>query len=304
MIHLFTHTDLDGVGCAILARLAFKNNFEITYCDYKDINEKISDFIKNPPEQGMCLMTDISINEDLAKKIDEIEESDITYKLLDHHPTAMNLSKYFWCDVKIMNESGIKTCGTELFYEWLLYFNFLEENKTIRKFVDIVRDYDTWRWAELGDKGTVCKKVNDLYYLYGKDRFINWCIEGINENTFPEFKEMETFILQMKQDEIDRYVEEKNKTLFCKEIQNYQCGIVFADHNFSELGNRLAKMHQELDIIIMIDMDGTVSYRTVKEDVNLGEFAKAYGGGGHPKAAGSQFDRVKICNEIFGLLGY
>ena len=38
-IKLFTHTDLDGVGCAILAKLAFEN-VDIEYCNYDDINQK------------------------------------------------------------------------------------------------------------------------------------------------------------------------------------------------------------------------------------------------------------------------
>lgn len=304
MIYLFTHTDLDGVGCAILAKLAYGNDIKISYCDYKDVNEKVAAFVNNQPEEGVCIITDISINEDLAKRIDNLNGGpDFVYKLIDHHPTALNLNKYDFCKVKVFNDEGLKTCGTEMFYDWLVDF-LLKEDATIRRFTQIVRDYDTWRWAELGEEGLISKKVNDLYYLYGREAFIDWCINRISPKRFPDISKEDEFILKMKQDEIDRYVEEKNETLLCREIQNHPCGIVFADHNFSELGNRLAKMHPELDIIIMIDMDGTVSYRTVKEDINLGEFAKAYGGGGHPKAAGSQFDRVKICNEIFGLLGY
>ena len=40
MIKLFTHTDLDGVGCAILAKLAFGEEVDISYCNYDDINER------------------------------------------------------------------------------------------------------------------------------------------------------------------------------------------------------------------------------------------------------------------------
>ena len=40
MIKLFTHTDLDGIGCAILAMLAYED-VEIKYCNYDDINEKV-----------------------------------------------------------------------------------------------------------------------------------------------------------------------------------------------------------------------------------------------------------------------
>lgn len=36
---LFTHTDLDGVGCAILAYLAFgRENVDVEYCNYNDVN--------------------------------------------------------------------------------------------------------------------------------------------------------------------------------------------------------------------------------------------------------------------------
>ena len=48
----------------------------------------------------------------------------------------------------------------------------------------------------------------------------------------------------------------------------------------------------------------TVSYRTVKEDIDLGkDVASLFGGGGHPKAAGSEFSqtiKLKIVGKIFG----
>lgn len=46
-IKMFTHTDLDGVGCAILAYLTFgRENVDVEYCDYKDVDEKIEKSIK------------------------------------------------------------------------------------------------------------------------------------------------------------------------------------------------------------------------------------------------------------------
>lgn len=48
----------------------------------------------------------------------------------------------------------------------------------------------------------------------------------------------------------------------------------------------------------------TVSYRTVKEDIDLGkDVASLFGGGGHPKAAGSEFSqsiKLKVIEEVFG----
>ena len=62
-------------------------------------------------------------------------------------------------------------------------------------------------------------------------------------------------------------------------------------------------MHPEIDFVAMNDMSGTVSYRTVKEDIDLGkDVAQLIGGGGHPKAAGSEFSKeiqLKTIEEIF-----
>ena len=45
MTCLFTHDDLDGVGCAIVARLAFPDDLVVRYCSYKSINSEINFFL-------------------------------------------------------------------------------------------------------------------------------------------------------------------------------------------------------------------------------------------------------------------
>ena len=48
MIKLFTHNDLDGVGCAILARMAFgKYDVDIEYCDYGQIDSRVEDYFNS-----------------------------------------------------------------------------------------------------------------------------------------------------------------------------------------------------------------------------------------------------------------
>ena len=70
MIKLFTHTDLDGVGCAILAKLAFKD-VDISYCNYDNINEEVKNFITDKNDIDMCFITDVSIEEEIAGYIEE-----------------------------------------------------------------------------------------------------------------------------------------------------------------------------------------------------------------------------------------
>lgn len=305
MIKLFTHTDLDGVGCAMLAKLAFGDEVDIEYCNYDEINEKVKNYSRGTRVFNTeCHITDISIGDDLAYEITSDHSGYAQFYLFDHHPTALELDKYNWCTVKVEDTTThIKTSGTELYYNWLISTKSIRKHKRLDRFVEIVRDYDTWRWAELGEEGILCKQVNDLLYLYGREKFISWCISKICCSDSFNLDDADKFLLDIKQKEIDDYVEEKDKQLFTIPMCGWIAGIVFADKYFSELGNRLCKMHPEIDFVAMIDMDGTVSYRTIREDLDLGQrVAKQFGGGGHPKAAGSQFSKevmLKTVEEIF-----
>lgn len=319
-IKLFTHTDLDGIGCAILAYLAFgRESVDVEYCDYRDINEKVEEFWENGPveEYDKVFITDISIGKDLARTIDLYAGDDI-WHLFDHHATAFGLNKYDWCEVSAMNDAlGIKTSGTELFYNYLIRPEQFERLSVdvicnIDEFVNIVRDYDTWRWKELGKEGIVCKQVNDLFYIYGREEFIDWALGQIltlklykGISAFPIYSEKDMALLDQKQKDIDTYIEEKNKQLFHRVDEiGHTYGVVFAERYFSELGNRLCELNTDLAYIAMIDISsGTVSYRTIRDDIDVGgEIAHAYGGGGHPKAAGSTFDKDQIQCTVHGLI--
>lgn len=319
-IKLFTHTDLDGIGCAILAYLAFgRENVDIEYCDYSNVNDKVGDFFVKGShvEYNAVFITDISINNELAIYITN-EASEPRVHLFDHHATALGLNKYDWCEVSVMNDTlDIKTSGTELFYTYLRrheQFDHLSINVigNIDEFVDIVRDYDTWRWKELGKEGIVCKQMNDLFYIYGREVFIDWALDQIltlkfyrGISVFPIYSEKDMALLDQKQKDIDTYIEEKNKQLFHRVDEvGHTYGVVFAERYFSELGNRLCELNPDLAYIAMIDISsGTVSYRTIRDDIDVGgEIAHAYGGGGHPKAAGSTFDKDQIQCTVHGLI--
>ena len=301
---LFTHTDLDGIGCAILAYLAFgRENVDVEYCNYNDVNEKVSDFLiyGTPGEYKNIFITDISVSEELAKTINKYAVDDL-WCLFDHHKTAEYLNQFDWCQVLdfMPFTNGVKTSGTQMFYTYLrsqctCLDNFSSRvQRNISKFVDVVRNYDTWRWKELGVEGIVCKQVNDLFYIYGRDTFISWVNMQMNTSKiFPDFLDTDKILLGFRKNDIDRYVEEKNLSLMPVEDKVHRWfGLVFADRYISELGNRLCEMNPGLEYVAIVNIStGQVSYRTISDDINLGtEIAHAYGGGGHPKAAGSTFD--------------
>lgn len=312
-IKLFTHTDLDGVGCAILAAVAFENDeIEVVYCDYDSIDEEVKSFIDSDDVESFerCLITDIKIGYDLAKEIDEKYDN---FTLLDHHPTADYLKEFEWCTIQIEtlldHDTVIKTSGTELLYEWLIDHGafdgyILSIMEAVDNFVNIVRDYDTWRWASI-PYGEISKNINDLYYIYGRDKFVADTVDKILlYKNFPCISDTDKLLLENKQKEIDNYLEQKNEQFRVGELNGRPCGVVFADKYLSEIGNKLCKLHPEVDFVLLIDMGrGGISFRADKDGIDLGkDFASLYGGGGHPKASGCPIRKIEVDELLKTLL--
>ena len=301
MVKLFTHTDLDGIGCAVLAKLAFSELADVEYCNYDDINEKVNSFLA----LNLCCdchITDISITKETAEKLNT---SNLRCNLLDHHETALYLNNYDWCSVQVLNpDSGIKTSGTELYYNWLVDTGYLTKTLALDNFVELIRNYDTWLWSNMGEAGIICKQVNDLLYIYGRDKFITWCISEIHDEVFPRLYSADLLVLEAKQTEINNYVKEKDQQLINYVLCDRPCGVVFAEKYISELGNSLCALHPELDFIVIVNINGTVSYRSIKDNIHLGtDIAKAFGGGGHAKAAGSKMPsdfKLSLIDKLFG----
>jgi oligoribonuclease NrnB/cAMP/cGMP phosphodiesterase (DHH superfamily) len=292
-VKLFTHTDLDGVGCAIVAKHVYKDA-DIEYCNYDEINQKVREYLSNRDflDYELTLITDISIDEVNADIINYHYNLGNKFKLLDHHPTAEWLNKYKWATVNSLHEDGTKSSGTTMLYD------YLNHPLDLYEFSEKVRRYDTWEWATKFND-THAKQLNDLLYLIGRDSFVTRFLFDPSI----EFTETESTILNMEQGRIKSYIENKEKQLKVFNILSYQAGVVFAEQYYSELGNELAKKFDYIDFIVIINPStAKISYRGIKENIDLGkDVAKVFGGGGHPKAAGSQIEEELIDQFIVSL---
>ena len=300
MIKLITHSDLDGIGCEILLRYVegiFDNNVDVTIAEAYNVN-KIVEYNLNKLENGeytKLFITDLSISNELAKRIDD----NMNVVLLDHHPSAEFLNKYKFANVIIESTRG-KTCGTSLLASY--YHVFLQHaNSQLVKFVELVRQYDTWEWKDKYNN-IDAKKLNDLLYILGREKFVNLILKKIinDENLFDETINI---ILESKQNEINNYINIKENDLIIKEILGYKAGVIMCDMYSSELGNILSEKHPELDFIAIIKQN-SIGLRCVKDNVNLTEIAKHFGGGGHKKASGFPLNNVKLnafINDIFDI---
>lgn len=206
-------------------------------------------------------------------------------------------------------------------------------NNGLDMFVNLVNEWDTWAWVKEhpeDDPNTLASDLNKVFSFYGRHLFVEEFSKRIATGLVLEesdlFTEVDNFILRHKSDEVEKDTAVKDKELIpvtlnykTKErhldfIYNYlgaqniydkdylldidyardfNVGVVFLTRNISEVGNKLAKLHPELDYIMMINFSSLVpqfSFRTIKEDleVPLGIIANYITGkgGGHPKSAG------------------
>ena len=296
MIKLFTHTDLDGVSCEILGRIAFGEDIDVVRCGYGNIDDKVEEFINSDEEYDKLFITDISVKKELADALNNVSDKVI---LLDHHKTALWLNEYPYALVQVEDDSVGKMCGAYLFYEYLKKnHKEFDDTPALKLFIDYVRMYDTWEWKEKYDN-IIPKRLNDLMYIDGPNEFIDKMVYRLGNNLFI-FDDTDLMKLQIEQTYINSYIAQKDESLIVNDdlFPEYTVGITFADKYISELGNKLCELHPELDFVVLINMSTlAVSYRTVKDDLDLSDIAKGFGGGGHPKASGSRFD-ASIVNDM------
>jgi uncharacterized protein len=303
-IKLFTHTDLDGIGCAIVAFTTFgRENVDVTYCDYHTVDDKITEFINDKEQMekyDKVYITDISVNEETAHGIHMMNDyyHGSHFQLLDHHEKANWLNKYDWAKVVQTHEDGSNSSGTTL----ILYY--LEEQGCnleggIRDFAETVRRYDTWDWENIY-KDIEPKKWNDLFYLYGRDRFIKKVYFELltSPQMEPWLNEQDLMFLEVEQEKINRYVNKSIKSLTIKNVGKFNVGMVFGENYINEVAHEIHNEFPALDLVAVINMRSKkVSYRTQREDIDVNQFASYFGGGGRPQTAGSQ-----ISDAVFGII--
>ncbi len=289
LIHLYTHNDLDGLGCGILAKLAFGEEIEVHYNSVARLNPQVERFLENAKhgdgERDVLWITDLTVNEANSKKIDGFVKSGGKAQFLDHHKTGLHLNEYSWAKVVVSYDDGKLTSATTLFYDYLLENNWITASGSLNEFVELIRQYDTWDWEK--NDNIKAKQLNDLFSLLSLDEFETRMIERLNNEEVFSFNEFEQQILKMEEDKINRYIRKKNRELVQTFIGDHCIGIVHAEMYHSELGNELGKENSHLDYIAILNMGGKkVSFRTIHDHIDVSEVAGRFGGGGHVKASG------------------
>ncbi|MBX4160051.1 MULTISPECIES: DHHA1 domain-containing protein [Priestia] len=293
MYKLLSHTDLDGVGCGVLAKLAFGDRIKIRYNSIASLNREVEWFLENEERNTHLFITDLSVNEENEKRLEEFYQTGGKVQLLDHHKTALHFNEYEWGHVVVEDNEGNLASGTSLFYEYLIENELIQTSNAVDQFVELVRQYDTWEWEK--NNNQEAHRLNALFFLISIDEFEDKMVNRLQNSDHFFFDEFEQKILDMEEDKVERYIRRKRRELVQTSIGDYLAGIVYAESYHSELGNELGKEYPHLDYIAMLNMGGKrISLRTIHDHVDVSEVAGHYGGGGHAKAAG-----CSLTNEAY-----
>ncbi|MEN2767381.1 DHH family phosphoesterase [Ornithinibacillus xuwenensis] len=285
MYKLLSHNDLDGVGCGILAKLAFGKQVHVRYNAVGGLDREVAWFLDKKDSDTFLFITDLSVHEENEKRLEEFYQNGGKLQLIDHHKTAMHFNQYDWGHVAVEDSEGRLNSATSLFYEYLLQKEYINPKPAIEEFVDLVRQYDTWEWEK--NDNQQAHRLNALFFLVSIDEFEEKMLERLQDNEHFYFDEFEKKILDMEDNKIERYIRRKRRELVQNKIGNNFAGIVFAESYHSELGNELGKEYPHLDYIAIINIGGRrMGFRTIHDDIDVSEIAGVYGGGGHAKAAG------------------
>jgi oligoribonuclease NrnB/cAMP/cGMP phosphodiesterase (DHH superfamily) len=286
LYHLYTHNDLDGVGCGIIARLAFGEKVEIRYNSVGGLNLQVKRFLEKSRKKSHLFITDLSVDETNEHGLNEFVKSGGKVKLIDHHKTSLHLNIYPWGIVQIAYENGKLASATSLFYEYLIQNGLMKPIKGLDNFVELVRQYDTWEWEQ--NENIVAKRLNDLFYLISIEEFEEKMVSRIQQSGHFAFDPFEEKILDMEEEKIERYVHRKKREIIHSRIDDHHLGIIHAESYHSELGNDLGKEYPHLDYLAIMNMGSKkISFRTIHVHIDVSEIAGLYGGGGHAKASGS-----------------
>ncbi len=287
---LITHKkDIDGLTPIILLKL-LNIKFDFILLDIGEINECFAKLFElkifNNYEE--VFITDLSLS---CEIYNALIAQQITFKIFDHHENSLNLGgSNVYVD---MFESG-----TSLFYNFLINDYKKLKTKKIKQLVSMVKAVDLWDHNNsfFGDG----QNLSNILDIFGRKYYVMFVYNKLKHKK-NLFNKLDLNLLQVEKVRIDNYIEKKKKNIIFIQIDEYQIGVVFAGSYRSELGNRLAQIYSNLDFIIIININGGISYRTQGE-VDLNAFACRYNGGGHKKASGSPLPsdlKQMIITKIF-----
>lgn len=277
MKFVITHTDLDGISAEILMRYKFKKEeLVIIESEAYEVDDKVNEILDDICINDELFIVDCSPTVDIMETLNQTK---FEKHLIDHHKPKYSCIKYDWANIKPYGNE----CGASMLCKHLGI-----TCKFVTDFIELVRRYDTWEFAQNKDDNEP-SDLNKLFFVMGKKNFIEHCLHQFTIGESP-LNQTAMEIVKYKNIEIENYISNKLDRTFLTNIEGISAGVIMAESYKSELGNAICKTFR-VPVAVVIGTEG-VSLRS-DGTVDVSKIAKKFGGGGRTCTAG-----FKIPNDI------
>ena len=207
---LFTHkSDIDGMGSAVLAKLAFED-VDYVLCETFNLQNEILKYYSDGCiyNYDAIFVTDLWLEEPMLTRVANDRQLKNKFFVFDHHKSVLegNFNKYPFETIRISDEKGLCS-GTSLFYEYLISNNLIaSNNKAIQDFSELTRKYDTWEWKTKYDD-EIAHELSLLFDSVGSDGYIELMYQKLSKESINEFKfnELERMLIKNNASHIALY---------------------------------------------------------------------------------------------------
>jgi len=283
-VHLKLHNDFDAVGVRIVAQISELEIASTSYHTYKNIDEAILNYIKNKEfsDGDRLLIGDICPTKETALHVDNAVKSGLDVVLVDHHKTRAWVSKYEWATV------DIEKSATEILF-------YLYESKVQGTYFDFIKTVTAWDiWQLDSPYRERAEQLNTLLGFIGKGAFVKAFVANLAADSTEPFKTIIEFLLSRKKRYVNQVIRNQlEKTRGYADGLRNKFKIIFATDYISEIGHAVLAhpASEDLHYVCVINpITNACSLRARKGEVDVQAIAKKFAGGGHPGAAGFQFN--------------
>jgi oligoribonuclease NrnB/cAMP/cGMP phosphodiesterase (DHH superfamily) len=281
LVHL-THNDLDAVGGDAIHRMRYGSITSI-FCSIGSFPPTLDTLALIEGNGSVLSISDLGYQRGIEEKIRRIREAGWRIEWRDHHRWSDDERAACQpsCDLLLIDTS---TCGCGICAR-----DLLPDNTIAGEVARVVCDYDLWRHQDPRSAvlGVVLQRKKNRDYV--RDRLT----EGVFTDRYIE-EEYQDIVSDME-GKIMRSIKKAT-------IRGTRYRIAFS-HLYGYPSETAARMRQTLstDIEVLVSRDGRFSLRSVPPISHV--IAREFGGGGHPNAAGGNFEFSFLDRIRFALFG-
>ena len=325
-VYHLSHTDLDGYACQFLTSHCFEN-IRFQNSNYGDeITGRLKIFfdqmLLDPAKTILLLITDLNLSlqqcEFIEKQFDKLHnfKSGVTLQiqLLDHHGSGKECAeKYGWYYLDTTRSA------TKITYDWLVETMHCESVAHYGNLVDAINAIDIWLTEEEGfefgkvlmgaiassrEVGRALFDEHDRKHKFHMIKSANAIIDEENahirlDNEMHAIKKA-FFSANRNDNTLDNLVADYLTDLLTTRKEDLKIHyrdkvgvLTFGIPNISVIGNAFLVANPDIDFILNISPNGSISLRS-NNKADVSEIAATLaGGGGHPNASGGRINNFK-----------